>query len=129
MISGWILQHFDVRTISVAWKLKELSNIFWQKIFSYDDTMLSKGVAPLCNGKYSTQKKCLLHDFKSPHHIHRHHLSLLYFPFLILSSIGYMSDYHHFIIAITDTGYEVSQKYFAWKMRYNIAAVLLSRSQ
>ena len=47
----------------------------------------------------------------------------------LLSSIGYMSDYHHFIIAITDTGYEVSQKYFAWKMRYNIAAVLLSRSQ
>ena len=32
-ISGWILPHFDVRTISVAWKLKELSNIFWQKIF------------------------------------------------------------------------------------------------
>ena len=65
------------------------------------------------NGEYSTQRKCLLQDFKSPHHIHRHHLSLLYFPFLILSSIGYMSDYHHFIIAITDTGYEVSQKYFA----------------
>ena len=58
-----------------------------------------------------------------------HHLSFLYFPLKILSSIGYMSDYHHFIIAITDTGYEVSQKYFAWKMRYNIAAVLLSRSQ
>ena len=32
-ISGWILPHFDVRTISVAWKLKKLSNIFWQKIF------------------------------------------------------------------------------------------------
>ena len=34
-ISGWILPHFDVRTISVAWKLKKLSNIFWQKYFSY----------------------------------------------------------------------------------------------
>ena len=32
-ISCWILPHFDVRTISVAWKLKKLSNIFWQKIF------------------------------------------------------------------------------------------------
>ena len=46
-ISGWILPHFDVRTISVAWKLKELSNIFWQKIFFLLHP-LSKGVAPLC---------------------------------------------------------------------------------
>ena len=46
-ISGWILPHFDVRTISVAWKLKKLSNIFWQKIFFLLNP-LSKGVAPLC---------------------------------------------------------------------------------
>ena len=46
-ISGWILPHFDVRTISVAWKLKKLSNIFWQKIFFLLHP-LSKGVAPLC---------------------------------------------------------------------------------
>ena len=32
-ISGWILPHFDVRTISVAWKLKELQNIFWPQNF------------------------------------------------------------------------------------------------
>ena len=48
-ISGWILPHFDVRTISVAWKLKKLSNIFWQKIFFLLHP-LSKGVASLCNG-------------------------------------------------------------------------------
>ena len=48
-ISGWILPHFDVRTISVAWKLKKLSNIFWQKIFFLLHP-LSKGVAPLCTG-------------------------------------------------------------------------------
>ena len=48
-ISGWILPHFDVRTISVAWKLKKLSNIFWQKIFFLLHP-LSKGVAPLWNG-------------------------------------------------------------------------------
>ena len=47
-ISCWILPHFDVRTISVAWKLKKLSNIFWQKIFFLLNP-LSKGVAPLCN--------------------------------------------------------------------------------
>ena len=41
-ISGWILPHFDVRTISVAWKLKELPNIFWQQIFFLLD--------PLCKG-------------------------------------------------------------------------------
>ena len=29
--SDLILPHFDIRTISVAWKLKELSNIFLQK--------------------------------------------------------------------------------------------------
>ena len=46
-ISCWILPHFDVRTISVAWKLKKLSNIFWQKIFFLLNP-LSKGVAPLC---------------------------------------------------------------------------------
>ena len=46
-ISGWILPHFDVRTIFVAWKLKELPNIFGNKYFSYDH-MLSKGVAPQC---------------------------------------------------------------------------------
>ena len=34
-------------TISVAWKLKKLSNIFWQKIFFLLNP-LSKGVAPLC---------------------------------------------------------------------------------
>ena len=49
-ISCWILPHFDVRTISVAWKLKKLSNIFWQKIFFLLHP-LSKGVAPLCNGR------------------------------------------------------------------------------
>ena len=48
-ISCWILPHFDVRTISVAWKLKKLSNIFWQKIFFLLNP-LSKGVAPLCSG-------------------------------------------------------------------------------
>ena len=48
-ISGWILPHFDVRTLSVAWKLKKLSNIFWQKIFFLLHP-LSKGVAPLWNG-------------------------------------------------------------------------------
>ena len=47
-ISCWILPHFDVRTISVAWKLKKLSNIFWQKIFFLLNP-LSKGIAPLCN--------------------------------------------------------------------------------
>ena len=46
-ISCWILRHFDVRTISVAWKLKKLSNIFWQNIFFLLNP-LSKGVAPLC---------------------------------------------------------------------------------
>ena len=45
-ISGLILPHFDVRTISVAWKLKKLSNIFWQKVFFLLHP-LSKGVAPV----------------------------------------------------------------------------------
>jgi len=53
-ISGWILPHFDVRTISVAWKLKKLSNIFWQQIFFLLHS-LSKGVAPLCSEE-ETQK-------------------------------------------------------------------------
>ena len=39
-ISGLILLHFDVRTISVASKLEELLNIFDKKYFSYH-TMLS----------------------------------------------------------------------------------------
>ena len=47
-ISCWILPHFDVRTISVAWKLKKLSNIFWQKIFFLLHP-LNKGVDPLYN--------------------------------------------------------------------------------
>ena len=55
-ISCWILPHFDVRTISVAWKLKKLSNIFWQKIFFLLHP-LSKGVAPLCHGS------CFVHWF------------------------------------------------------------------
>ena len=32
-ISCWILPHFDVRTISVAWKLKKLSNMLTKNIF------------------------------------------------------------------------------------------------
>ena len=53
-ISCWILPHFDVRTISVAWKLKKLSNIFWQKIFFLLHPF-SKGVAPLYSTvQYST---------------------------------------------------------------------------
>ena len=51
-ISCWILPHFDVRTISVAWKLKKLSNIFWQKIFFLLHP-LSKSVAPLCTVEWS----------------------------------------------------------------------------
>ena len=47
-IPCWILPHFDVRTISVAWKLKKLSNIFWQKIYFLLHP-LSKGVASLCS--------------------------------------------------------------------------------
>ena len=54
-ISCWILPHFDVWTISVAWKLKKLSNIFWQKTFFLLNP-LSKGVAPLCNGVQETEK-------------------------------------------------------------------------
>ena len=55
-ISCWILPHFDVRTISVAWKLKKLSNIFWQKIFFLLNP-LSKGVAPLCNPRHTKTGK------------------------------------------------------------------------
>ena len=59
-ISCWILPHFDVRTISVAWKLKELPNIFWQQIFFLLNP-LSNGVAPLCNGKtFETKGNILL---------------------------------------------------------------------
>ena len=43
---GWILPHFDVRTISVAWKLKDYQIFFGSKYFSYDP-MLSKGVTPV----------------------------------------------------------------------------------
>ena len=61
-ISCWILPHFDVRTISVAWKLKKLSNIFWQKIFFLLHP-LSKGVAPLCNVLQPPARPCHRHGF------------------------------------------------------------------
>ena len=48
-IWGQILPHFDVRTISVASKLKELQIFFWKKYYSYD-TILSKRRRPLCSG-------------------------------------------------------------------------------
>ena len=56
-ISGWILPHFDVRTISVAWKLKKLSNIFWQKIFFL--------LHPLSNRHCSTVQ-CTMLMLKTP---------------------------------------------------------------
>ena len=55
-ISVWILPHFDVKTISVAWKLKKFSNIFLQKIFFLLHP-LSKGVAPLCNPRHTKTGK------------------------------------------------------------------------
>jgi len=63
-ISGFILPHFDVRTISVAWKLKKLPTIC-NKYFSYDP-MLSKGVAQQCIGENNRRQEFSWRD----QHVH-----------------------------------------------------------
>ena len=44
LVEFYPILNFNVRTISVAWKMKELPNIFWQQIF-FLPHILSKGIA------------------------------------------------------------------------------------
>ena len=65
-ISGWILPHFDVRTISVASKLKKLQIFlyYWQKIF--DGTKLDS------DGERSSDCECYLWRLIIPAHTLQH---------------------------------------------------------